>query len=111
MVCIVNIMEKNKLIQLIENGRQVGVSKILECENANIAYTYAIQKKQEKYIVYIDEYDLDNCYVYEDNPTEKIFIYDSFDDFMQAFDSRYDVAFEDLNISKGQKFFNVDLYI
>ena len=106
-----NIMEKNKLIQLIENGKQVGVSKIIECENTNIAYTYAIQKKQEKYIVYIDEYDLDNCYTYEDNPSEKIFTYDNFEDFMQAFDSKYGVTFEDFSISKGQKFFNVDLYI
>lgn len=38
-------MENNNLIQLIENGRQVGVSRIIECENTNIAYTYAIQKK------------------------------------------------------------------
>ena len=76
-------MEKNRLIQLIENGRQVGVNRIIECENTNIAYTYAIQKRHGKYIVYIDEYDLDNCYVYEDNPTEKIFIYDSFEDFLK----------------------------
>ena len=100
-----------KLIQLIENGKQVGVSKIIKCENTNIAYTYAIQKKQEKYIAYIDEYDLDNCYTDEDNPTEKIFIYDNLEDFIQSFDSRHDVKFEDFSISKGQKFFNVDLYI
>ena len=108
---MVFIMEKNKLIQLIENGKQVGVSKIIECENTNISYTYAIQKKQEKYIVYIDEYDLDNCYAYEDNPTEKTFIYNNFEDFMQAFFPKYGVTFEDFNISKGQKFFNADLYI
>lgn len=104
-------MEKNRLIQLIENGRQVGVSRIIECENTNIAYTYAIQKRHGKYIVYIDEYDLDNCYVYEDNPTEKIFIYDSFEDFLKNFNSKHDVTLEDFHISKGQKFFNVDFYI
>ena len=104
-------MEKNRLIQLIENGRQVGVSRIIECENTNIAYTYAIQKRHGKYIVYIDEYDLDNCYVYEDYPTEKIFIYDSFEDFLKNFNSKHDVTLEDFNISKGQKFFNVDFYI
>ena len=104
-------MEKNRLIQLIENGRQVGVSRIIECKNTNIAYTYAIQKRHGKYIVYIDEYDLDNCYVYEDNPTEKIFIYDSFEDFLKNFNSKHDVTLDDFNISKGQKFFNVDFYI
>ena len=99
------------MIQMIENGKQVGVSKVIECENSNIAYTYAIQKKQEKYIVYIDEYDLDNSYAYEDDPTEKIFIYDSFEDFIKTFDSKHDVTLDDFNISKGQKFFNVDFYI
>ena len=104
-------MEKNNLIRLIENERQVGVSRIIECENINIAYTYAIQKKHGKYIVYINEYDLDNCFTYEDNPSEKIYVYDNFEDFMQAFDSKYGVTFEDFSISKGQKYFNVDLYI
>lgn len=107
----INIMEKNNLIHLIETGRQVGVSRIIECVNSNIAYTYAIQKKKGKYIVFIDEYDLDNCYSYENHPSEKIYVYDNLEDFMQTFDSKYGVTFEDFSISKGQKFFNVELYL
>lgn len=102
-------MEKTKLIDLIEKGKQVGISRIIKCDNANIAYTYAIQKKQGKYIIYVNEYDLDFCY--EEENTEKTFIYYTLAEFMENFDHKYDVTFEDFNVSKGQKFFNVEWYI
>lgn len=102
-------MERNKLIAFIENGKQVGISKVIKYNDTNIVYTYAIQKKQGKYIVCIDEYDLDNCY--ENENTEKTFIYYSLDQFIESFEHKYDVTFEDFNVSKGQKFFNAELYV
>ena len=104
-------MEKEKLIAIIENGKQVGISKIIDFEGINIAYTYAIQKKQGKYIVYIDEYDLDNCYANEYDDTEKVIICDSFEEFFNNFNHKYGVTFEDFHVSKGQKFFNAEFYI
>ena len=103
-------MEREKLVAIIENGKQVGISKIIDCEGIHIAYTYAVQKKQGKYIVYIDEYDLNNCYANEFDDTEKIIICDSFEEFIHDFNDKYGVIFEDFHVSKGQKFFNADFY-
>lgn len=103
-------MEKEKLIAIIENEKQVGISKIINCDGITIAYTYAIQKKQGKYIVYIDEYDLDNCYANEFDDTEKVIIYDSVEEFINNFNHKYDVTFGDFHVSKGQKFFDAELY-
>ncbi|MCM1219329.1 MAG: hypothetical protein NC548_33025 [Lachnospiraceae bacterium] len=101
-------MDKENLINIIENGWQVGISKIF---NKSIAYIYAIQKIKGKYMVYINEYNLNELYYYEfeDEIHEKTYLYDSISDVIDNFNAKYDIAFEDLNVSKGQKFFNPEL--
>lgn len=102
-------MTTQKLISIIENGKQVGISKIINCNGTDIAYTYAVQKKKGKYIVYMDEVDLGKIYENEFDDTEKVTIYDSLEEFINHFEHKYGVTFEDFHISKGQKFFNEDI--
>lgn len=103
-------MGKEKLIAAIENGKQRGVRMIINCGGVNTAYTYAVQKINGKYIAFINEYDLDNYYEHELEHTEKIFVYGSLEELISNFDHKYGVNFEDFRRSKGQKFFNPDLY-
>lgn len=102
-------MEENKLIQKIENGKQVGICKIIKIENTDFLYTYAIQKINSKYIVYIAEINMDTYYDDELELEKKsFFMYDHLEDFLADFDHRHDIVFEDFNVSKGNKFFNSD---
>lgn len=101
-------MTLEKIIELIESGRQLGVSKIVKVDKTDIAYTYAVEKHNNKYIVYIDEVNLDEMYYDELNDTEQIYVYNSFSEFMDNFIHKYDVKFEDFSVSKGQKFFNLN---
>ncbi len=104
-------MGREKLIKIIENGKQVGISKMIKKGGTSFAYTYAIQKINSKYIVYMDEYDLDSYYADEmDKETQKTVIYDHLTDFINNFSTKYGVTFEDFNISKGQRYFNADLF-
>ena len=97
-----------KVIEKIESGKQVGVEKIIKCGNAEIFYTYAVQKVSDKYIVYESIYDSKS--VWEDTE-ENIFYYNSLFEFENNINAKYDIKLEDLDVSKGQKFFNVNLYI
>ncbi|MDE6657903.1 MAG: hypothetical protein K2J88_04905, partial [Oscillospiraceae bacterium] len=84
-------MRKKELIAILEKGYQIGVSKIINYQKTNFVYTYAIQKIQGKYLVYIDEYDLDNFYANEMEDTEQIIIYDSFSQFMENFQNKHGI--------------------
>lgn len=101
-------MTRKKVIEKIKNGKQVGISKIIECDNTEIFYTYAVQKVSDKYIVYESIYN--SNYVWE-NTEENVFYYDSFSMLENNFNAKYDIELEDLDVSKGQKFFNENLYI
>lgn len=101
-------MDKERLIKIIENGWQIGINKFVD---ENFVYTYAIQKFKEKYIVYIDECNLDEMYFNEDDDIETVNIYDNISDVLDNFNARYDISFENLNVSKGHKFFNPQFYL
>ncbi len=104
-------MEKNKLLSIIENGKQVGISKLIDCEDGTHNYIYAVQKINGKYIVYSDDVNLDTYYANElEDDTETISIYNCITDFFLNFNTKYGVVFEDFNVSKGHKFFNSNLY-
>lgn len=96
------------MISLIENGRQVGISRIFD---SNITYTYAVQKVSGKYIVYIDKYNLDEIYTDELSDTETVHIYETLTDMLENFRPEYNISFEGMSVSKGHKFFNEKLYI
>ncbi len=104
-------MNTNKIISLIEKGKQLGISKIIKIENSQYVYTYAIQKLNGKYIVYTDEYNLDEYYANELEKTEVVRLYDTVSDVISDFQSQYGITFEDITPSKGQKFFNANLYV
>lgn len=104
-------MDTNKIISLIEKGNQLGISRIIKIDNSQYVYTYAVQKINGKYIVYTDEYDLDEYYAKELEITEVIRKYDTLSDVISDFHNEYGIYFEDISVSKGQKFFNANLYI
>lgn len=100
-------MEKEKLLRILENGKQIGISKIIEVNAEQIVYTCAMQKKQGRYAVYTDEYNLNTFYADEmDENTETISWYDNQVDCISHFQPKYGIQFEELGISKGQKFFH-----
>ena len=98
---------RSKIIEKLENGKQLGVSKIIECDNYDIYYTYAIQKVSDTYIVYESFYNTNT--VWED---EKEFVsyYDSVSQVVRNFNAKYGVRFEDLDVCKGQRFFNAKFH-
>ena len=102
-------MEKSKLIAKIENGKQMGVRKIIQIDGVTYSYDYAIQKIDGKYIVYMVEFNLDTYYMDEFGDAETFLMYDSLEDFLADFDHQHGVEFEDFTVSKGQKFFNPDI--
>lgn len=104
-------MKKIELIAILEKGYQIGISKTINYQKKKLVYIYAIQKIQGKYLVYIDEYDLNNFYANEMEDTEQVKIYDSFSQFMENFQNKHGIRFEDFYVSKGQKFFNPKLYL
>ena len=102
-------MEKEKLLRILENGKQIGISRIIEVDGEQIVYTCAMQKKQGRYVMYTDEYNLNTFYADQmDENTETISWYDNQDDCLSHFQPKYGIQFEELGISKGQKFFHID---
>jgi len=101
------------LLNLIERGKQVGVSIIISVDGKNMVYTYAIQKVREKYISYTNEYDLDEVYSndWDTDKTEKVVVYENINDFLDNFTVKYDIIFNKFNVSKGQKFFYTNSYL
>ena len=94
----------------MEKGYQIGVSRTINYQK-KLVYTYAIQKIQGKYLVYTDKYDLNHFYAEEMEDTERTVIYDSFSQFMENFQNKHGIRFEDFYVSKGQKFFNPECYL
>lgn len=103
-------MERAKLIASIESGRQLGVRKYMDIGGTHISYTYAIQKLNGRYIVFVDEYDVDRYYENELEDTEKVTVYDTLDEFFDNFITKYDVSPEDFCKSKGNKYFSTGFY-
>ena len=103
-------MDRAQLIASIESGRQLGVHKYMDIGGADICYIYAVQKLNGRYIVYVDEYDIDRYYENELQDTEKVTVYDTLDDFFDNFITKYDVTPEDFCKPKGNKYFNAELY-
>lgn len=101
-------MEYSKLVQKIENGKQVGIKKITEHDGREFAYTYAVQKIKEFYVAYTQEFLLDEMYCHEGefNPFNEHFeIYESLPEVFEIFRNRYNVLPEDMDTSWGNKFF------
>lgn len=92
--------------ELLEEGRQVGVSLITE---DGISYILAAQKINGKYLLYTDECPLNEAYF--DRNTEHAVYYDSVPDMIAGYMPRFGVKWENLGVSKGQKFFNPLLYM
>lgn len=102
-----------KVLKLIERGKQVGISVIISLNEKNIAYTYAVHKIWENYISYTNEYNLDEVYStdWDIDKTENIKIYRDLNELLNQFVVKHEITFDKLSVSKGQKFFNADLYL
>ena len=92
--------------ELLEEGKQVGVSVITD---DGISYVLAVQKLEGKYLLYTDECPLNEAYF--DRDTEHAVFFDSVADMISQYMPRYGVKWEELSVSKGQKFFNPLLYL
>lgn len=102
-----DMKQRERVTALIERGRQVGANRLFKRGGCTIYYVSAVQKKDDKYIAYTDECDLDNNMFHENEDTERITEYDSLDEYLNGFEERYGVRFEDFGVSKGNKFFHI----
>ena len=98
------------MLNKIENGRQLGIEKRIKKGYRYFWYSYAVQKKEKIYYVY-------ECEIAEDNMAEEIFEYEninrylSIKDVKRYFPNKYGIKFEDINVLKGQRIFNINFYI
>lgn len=98
------------MLNKIERGTQMGVAKKIKKGQKYFWYEYAVQKKNNIYYVY--EYE-----IAEENMTmevceyENIHKYLSLEDVKNNFPGKYGIYFEEIHPLKGERIFNVDLYI
>lgn len=102
-----DIKQRERVIALIERGKQVGAERLFERDGCTILYVSAVQKKDGRYIAYTDECDLDRNMFHENEDSERISEYDMLDDYLNSFEEKYGVRFEDFGVSKGNKFFYI----
>nr|MDE6004484.1 hypothetical protein [Oscillospiraceae bacterium] len=88
-------MDKERLLRIIEGGKQVGFEDVIIQSNKKICYTYAIQKLNNSYIVYIDEYDLDKLWL--DESDEEVYVYDNLATLLEKQPLKYGIIFEYLS--------------
>lgn len=100
-------MEKSGLIEKIENGKQVGVSGIIERDGREFSYTYAVQKIKNNYVAYTAELYLDEMYYYEMEHDGRFHfeVYETLTEVFEKFRQKYNVLPEDMKTSRGNKFF------
>ncbi|MDE6779921.1 MAG: hypothetical protein K2J40_00470 [Ruminococcus sp.] len=100
-------MEKSRLIEKIENGKQMGVRGIIERDGREFAYTYAVQKICDNYVAYTEELYLDEMYYYEMqyDKRSRFVVYDTLSEVFEIFRQKYNVLPEDMTTPKGNKFF------
>lgn len=97
-------MNKERLIELIEKGKVVGKVISYQQDEDVIWSDIAIQKRNDKYVAYINE-------IYEKNMWDEEYIMEelkSFDDINEAFDfieSSSKVTVEELAPMKGSKIY------
>ncbi len=95
---------------MIEKGKQLGITKRIFSEGKYFWYEYAVQKVKDLYYVYESE-------IFEDKMAEDTFeyenisIYDSLDEVKSNVPQKYELRFEDIHILKGQKIFNPYFYV
>ena len=92
--------------ELVEEDKQVGLSIITD---DGISYVLAVQKINGKYLLYTDECPLNEAYF--DHDSVHAVYYDNVPDMISQYMPRYGAKWEDLGVSKGQKFFNPLLFM
>lgn len=92
--------------ELLEEGKQVGLSIITD---DGTFYVLAVQKLDGRYLLYTDECPLNEAYF--DRNTEHAAFYGDISEMISQYVPRFGAKWEDLNVSKGQKFFNPLLYL
>ncbi len=99
-------MEYSKLIQKIENGKQVGIEEFKKRGGRIFVHKHVIKKVNNNYAICIQEMFLDNEDY--DNPeiNEYFEVYETLSEVLEIFRQKYNILPENLNTSRGQKFFN-----
>lgn len=99
-------MEYSKLIQKIENGKQVGIEEFKERDGRTFVHKHVIKKVNNSYAICIQEMFLDNEDY--DNPeiNEHFEVYETLPEVLEIFRQKYNIFPENLNTSRGNKFFN-----
>ncbi len=97
-------------VKRIEKGLQLGIEKRIQREQKYFWYFYAVEKKNDIYYVY-------ECEIAEDNMSAEIYEFENISKYLSVqevikqFPCKYKICFEDINVLKGQKIFNVNSYI
>ena len=98
------------MLNIIERGIQMGVNKKVKKGQKYFWYEYAVQKKENIYYVYEYEISEENMDM-EVCEYENVYKYLSLDDVINNFPNKYGISFKEIHPLKGQRIFNVDLYI
>ncbi|MCM1508922.1 MAG: hypothetical protein NC177_17580 [Ruminococcus flavefaciens] len=99
-------MEYSELIQKIENGKQVSITGITNTNDGEFFYTYALQKINGKYISYTAEYYSDELDYDYPEVFDEFEIYENAGQIFEKFQNKYNIRPEDMNTSRGNKFFD-----
>ena len=100
----------NQIERKIELGKQLGINQMVQKGHRDYWYSYAVQKKGNTYYVYEFEIAVENMAA-EESEYETVSKYSSLEDVKNYFPCKYGICFEDIHTLKGQRIFNVDLYI
>lgn len=98
-------MEKYTIIQKIENGKQTGIWGIINKEGREFSYTYAVQKINNNYILFTENYFLDEADYDFPERYEHFEVFETLSDVFEKLE-KYNILPENMSTSKGIKFFN-----
>lgn len=97
----------NNLKEVVERGWQVGFRHSFEFDEATFYESVGLQKWNEFYIVQIFKIDEDKM-TSEEFGFDEMKKFDTFDSAINYIQSKSNVSKEQLNVSKGQKWFNTE---
>lgn len=99
------MIEIEKIIQLIERGKQLGMVSSFEIDGKVIWSSVAIQKWNGIYMVYVDEIEEDKMTV-EEYLRDEIQKFDNLLEALNFVNERTRINLKELQPRKGQKIFN-----
>ncbi len=99
------MVDKEKIIEWIEDGKQLGKRFSFKVKEEIIWSSVGIQKINDKYVVYIDEIEEKNIF-FENYLRDEIKKFDRLVDALDFIEKETRISIDNLNPCKGQKIFN-----